>query len=150
MKPFKSRALFYFLSFTWGLPMNIGGLLVACAMLLTGHKPHRWGPCFYFNAGKNWGGASYGIFFLTDRDDDLRIKNHEMGHAFQNCYLGFLMPFIVGLPSMSRYWTRRLQTRAGHPPKKDYDSIWFEGSATRIGYRYWDIMKEKTEGQAVM
>ncbi|MBP3729680.1 MAG: hypothetical protein J6H18_05400 [Lachnospiraceae bacterium] len=142
MKPITNKWLYYLLSFTWGLPMNIGGLLITCAMLLTGHRPHRWGPCLYFKAGKNWGGASWGIFFLTDREDSEHIKNHEMGHSFQNCYLGFLMPLVVGLPSMSRYWVRRARFRFGRPSKKSYDDIWFEGSATRLGYRYWEL-KEK-------
>lgn len=138
MKPIRHKSLFYLLSFTWGLPMNIGGLCIALAMLFTGHRPRRWGPCIYFNAGKHWGGASWGMFFITDKDDSTHIKNHEMGHAFQNCYLGFLMPFVIGLPSMSRYWFRNWRERKGHPSRKAYDAIWFEGSATRLGYQYWE------------
>ena len=123
--------------------MNIGGLIVACSMLLSGHKPHRWGPCIYFNAGRRWGGASWGMFFITDKEDTTHIKNHEMGHAFQNCYLGFLMPFVIGLPSMSRYWFRSFRERAGHPSRKPYDAIWFEGSATKLGYEYWDVKENR-------
>ncbi len=143
MKPITSKFWFYFLNFTWGLPLNLGGLLVACVMLLTGHKIRRWGPCFYFNVGKHWGGAEWGIFFLTDRVDSIHIKNHEMGHAMQNCYLGPLMPFVVCLPSVSRYWARRIGERTKHPPKTGYDDIWFEGSATRLGTRYWRLLAEK-------
>lgn len=138
MKPIRSKSLFYLLSFTWGLPMNIAGLLVAVFMLFTGHRPHRWGPCLYFNAGRHWGGASWGMFFITDKVDSTHIKNHEMGHAFQNCYLGFLMPFVIGLPSMSRYWFRNWREKTGRPVRKAYDSIWFEGSATKLGFQYWE------------
>jgi len=143
MKPITNKFLFYFLSFTWGLPLNIGGLLVALVMILTGHKVKRWGPCFYFTVGKNWGGAEWGIFFLTDRQDSIHIRNHEMGHGFQNCYLGPLMPFVVSLPSTVRYWSRRIGELTGHPPKTNYDAIWFEGSATRLGTRYWKVLADK-------
>lgn len=141
MKPVVNKALFYFLSFTWGLPMNIAGLFIAAAMLITFHKPRRWGPCIYFETGKNWGGASWGMFFLVNKDSSERLRNHEMGHSFQNCYLGFFMPFIVGFPSVTRYWARRIWELAKRPSSKDYDAIWFEGSATRLGYQYWEKTK---------
>lgn len=150
MKPIINKKLFYFLNFTWGLPINIGGLIVAFFLLITGHKPRRWGPCFYFNVGNNWGGAEWGVIFVTDKQDSIHIKNHEMGHAMQNCYLGPLMPFIVSLPSVTRYWTRRIGERMKHPPKTSYDSIWFEGLATRLGTQYWRVLaeKQKKEGLA--
>lgn len=138
MKPLRSKALFYFLNLTWGLPVNLGGFLIALGLLAKGKRPRRWGPCFYFNTGEGWGGASWGIFFITDETDSTHVKNHEMGHAMQNCYLGPLMPFLVSLPSLTRYWFRRIRTRLHHPPKKSYDAIWFEGSATRLGYEYWE------------
>ncbi|MBO4873297.1 MAG: hypothetical protein J5496_07765 [Lachnospiraceae bacterium] len=142
MKPITNKALFYFLNFTWGLPLNIGGLLVCLIMLLTGHKPHRWGPCIYFNAGRHWGGAEWGVFFVTDKEDSIHVKNHEMGHAMQNCYFGPLMPFLICIPSVIRYWSRRFQEKTKHPPRKGYDAIWFEGSATRLGMRYWKALAE--------
>lgn len=148
MKPITNRFLFYLLSFTWGLPLNIGGLFVALIMILTGHKPKRWGPCFYFTVGKHWGGAEWGIFFLTDRENTVHIRNHEMGHAMQNCYFGPLMPFLICLPSTVRYWTRRIGERHGHRAHTDYDAIWFEGSATRLGFRYWKAMAQKENQNA--
>ena len=39
--PHLSDHEFYLRSFTWGLPVNIGGAMVALGMLATGHKPKR-------------------------------------------------------------------------------------------------------------
>ena len=47
---------FYLRSFTWGLPVNLGGAVVAAGLLLTGHKPERFGNCINFTVGRNWGG----------------------------------------------------------------------------------------------
>ena len=127
--------LFYLLSLTWGLPLTLCGALAALVMLLTGHRPKRWGPCVYFELGESWGGCEWGLFFLKCRRADLRLGNHELGHGLQNCLLGPLMPFVVSIPSALRYWTRRLRKT---PPKTGYDDIWFEGQATRWGTAYME------------
>ena len=44
------------------------------------------------------------------------------------------MPFLVNIPSSSRYWYRKAVHAIA--PKKHlppYDSIWFEAEATRLG-----------------
>lgn len=133
----KNKALFYILSFTWGLPMTLIGLISACVLICAGYTTKRWGGCIYFNVGKNWGGVSLGIVFITDERDSIHTKNHEFGHAIQNCRLGFLMPFIVCIPSAIRYWYRELKYwKNGLMPTTKYDDIWFEGQATRLGYKY--------------
>ena len=128
---------FYIRSFTWGLPVNAGGAVFALAMLITGHKPERFGQCVHFSAGKKWGGGSLGIFLFTCRDASRRLLEHEHGHSIQNCYYGPLMPFLVNLPSSSRYWYRRAVQKIC-PNKKlpSYDSIWFEAEATKLGHDY--------------
>ncbi len=140
-KAITDRRRFYLLSFTWGLLMNLGGLLVAAAMLLTGHKLLHWGPCFYFECGKCWGGMDWGIFFVVDRDADAHLKNHEMGHAMQNCRFGPLMPFLVGLPSSTRWWYRRIREKLKlKPPAEPYEAVWFEKQATELGFAYQEAM----------
>ena len=116
--------------------MNIVGFIVALLLLCVGKRPKRWGDCFYFEVGKNWGGLELGIFFITDRYAGASTRNHEHGHAIQNCFFGFLMPFIVGIPSAVRYWYRRIRTKKGLPNNTEYDDIWFEGQATRLGTAY--------------
>lgn len=127
--------LFYVLSFTWGLPTTLAGCAAALVLRLRGLKPQKWGYCRYFSYGKgNWGGMSLGIFFMMDQSASVHIKNHEHGHAIQNCFFGPLMPFLVSAPSFVRYWYREYRKRVRHvPPKTAYDAIWFEGQATRLG-----------------
>lgn len=131
------KFLFYLLSFTWGLPMTLVGCLVALVMCAIGKKPIKHGTCWYFKIGKNWGGLELGVFFLTDNTPAKSTLNHEHGHALQNCVLGPLMPFLVAIPSATRYWYRELRYwRRGKTPPTAYDDIWFEGQATRIGTKF--------------
>ena len=123
VRPILDKKTFYLLSFTWGLPMTLAGLAMAIGMLLTGHRMHRFGPCFYFERGKNWGGMTW--------------VAHELGHGMQNCRFGPFMPFLVGIPSSLRYHARRIFTRInGKEPRTPYDAAWFEGQATAVGTEY--------------
>ncbi len=58
------------------------------------------------------------------------------------------MPFLICLPSTVRYWTRRINERLGRRAHTDYDAIWYEGSATRLGFRYWKAMAQKENQNA--
>lgn len=131
-----SKKNFYLLSFTWGLPITLVGLIVAGALVAVGYIPKRWGACFYFEVGEKWGGVNLGIIFLTRKNPSVYLRNHEHGHAIQNCYLGFIMPFVVCIPSATRYWYRTIRTKLGYKNKTAYDDIWFEGTATKLGNRY--------------
>ena len=129
-----SKFKFYFLSFTWGLPVTLAGCLVAFFMRITGHKPKKWGYCYYFELGNGHSGADFGVFFVKGKPESLYLKNHELGHAVQNCYFGFLMPFIVNIPSTVRFWFRAFSKKINPQKKlKPYDSVWFEGQATHLG-----------------
>ena len=99
MNPKLGKGLYYTLTFTWGIITTLAGTIVALAMLITGHRPKKWGYAWYFEAGKNWGGASIGPFFITNRGAGDHLKNHELGHTIQNCYYGPFMPFLVSIPS---------------------------------------------------
>lgn len=139
-----SKAAFYILSFSWGIIYTLAGLFMALIMLITGHKPYKWGWCIYFEAGKKaWGGADWGMVFIEDRFAPDSIKNHEFGHAIQNCVFGPFMLIVVCLPSTLRYWGRRLQTKRGRMPKKEYDAIWFERQATKLGTEAMERIREK-------
>ena len=137
VRPITDKRLFYLLSLTWGLPMNLAGALVAAAMLLTGHRIRRFGPCFYFECGNNWGGMDWGMFIVVNKGAGPHLLAHELGHSMQNCYFGPFMLLLVGLPSSLRYWTRRVSARvAKRELKKAYDAIWFERQATQTGLEY--------------
>lgn len=195
----KDRTLFHLLSCTWGVLMTAIGGIVAFALLITGHKPKKYGYCIHFEVGKNWGGLELGMFFLTDKTSSASTKNHEHGHGFQNAIIGPLFPFLIAIPSAVRYWLREQSTRKSkiafstilfvillvisiglvvlaiftqlwvlifpifiiiyatilycwlmfiEIPKYDkgyvdYDSIWFEGEATRLGNEFMATFKEK-------
>lgn len=132
-----NKFLFYFLSFTWGLPMTLIGLLVALVLLITKHKPEKYGCCLHFKVGDNWGGLNLGVVFLTDKTPDTSTKNHEHGHAIQNCYWGFLTPFVITIPSAIRYWYRELKYyKKGKTPPTEYDAFWVEADATSRGAEF--------------
>ena len=134
-----SRITYYILSFTWGLPMTLIGLVVSAVLLLLGYKPKRYGWTYYFEVGENWGGVELGLCFVCNKGASSRTKAHEFGHSIQNCYFGPLMPFIVSIPSAVRYWYREWQMHRGKTDLPPYDSIWFEGQATSIGVTYGDL-----------
>ncbi len=137
---------FYFLSFTWGLPFTLIGCIVALFPVIKGYRPKKWGYCYYFELGDRWGGCNLGIFFLKDSYGGASLKSHEHGHAVQNCYLGPFMIPIVALPSLirSRYRnhliTKKKVDRKTLPP---YDSIWFEGQATKLGNEIVDYIEKR-------
>lgn len=140
MKAFKI-IVFYFLSFTWGLPVTLIGAIVALLMIFTGHKPRLFHHLIYFEVGgEDWGGFSCGCFFVVNKNASLSMMQHECGHSLQNIVLGFLMPFVVSIPSAVRYWYREYLVREGKklyselPP---YDSAWFEKSASDLGAKYF-------------
>ncbi|MCR5089719.1 MAG: hypothetical protein K6C08_09425 [Oscillospiraceae bacterium] len=131
--PTLSDREFYLRSFTLGLPVNLGGALVAVLLLISGHRPERFGNCINFTVGRNWGGGSAGVFMFTCQKASRRLKEHEHGHSIQNCFYGPLMPF-VNLQSSIRYLYRFVIQKL-FPQKKlpPYDSAWFEGEATALG-----------------
>ena len=131
---------FWFLSWTWGIIMTLLGAIIGLALMITGHKPHRFHYLIYFEVGENWGGFECGCFFVCNKNASLHIKQHESGHGIQNIIFGVFMPFIVSIPSAIRYWYREIIYRTNKekyrklPP---YDSAWFEGLATKWGEKYF-------------
>ena len=51
------------------------------------------------------------------------------------------MPFLVSIPSMIRFWYREAVValkRKTLSQLPTYDSIWFEGTASKIGTQYYN------------
>ena len=139
----KHRWLYWLLNFTWGILTTLCGLLLSLTMLCIGKKPKQWHSVWYFQIFDNWGGMEMGTMFLRDNSNYISTNNHEYGHTFQNAILGPFFIFIVAIPSAIRYWYQEIRRRQ-HKPNKEYDLIWFEGSATDIGNDacLFDIQKE--------
>lgn len=139
---------FWFLSLTWGCLMTFIGLIGALVCIVMGKKPKRFHYLIYFELGRNWGGLNAGpIFFISEDCRDVRW--HEAGHGIQNIMFGVFMPFVVSIPSCIRYWYRvwfinhiSQMSDGGKRTLPDYDSIWFEGQATRLGNKYFGDLGE--------
>ena len=129
MKEYKTitKKKFYGLSFTWGLPMSLVGLIVYGVLRCFGYKANKYGYCYHIEIGGNWGGLNLGWVFLTGKNASKFTKNHELGHAYQNALIfGWVMP-IMTIISATRYWISRLGV------KLDYYAWSFESEANRIG-----------------
>ena len=99
---------------------------------MIGYRPikYGWGWCFEI-PGINWG-LNLGLFFIAPQDNE-RIRMHEHGHSIQNMYLGPFFPFAVSFPSVIRFWYRKILAKR-KKQIREYDSAWFEKSATASGY----------------
>ena len=141
----RNKFLFYFLSVTWGLPLTLLGCIVATFLLATGHKPQKWGYCYYFEVGKGWGGLELGPIFLVNKNASKYTKNHELGHGIQNCYFGLLMIFVISIPSAIRYWYREVKKKIGTPCTTNYYDIWFEKQASDLGKDFMNGYNNNTK-----
>jgi hypothetical protein len=128
--------LFYLLSFTWGIVMTLIGCIASLILLIAGKKPKKNYYGWYFEILENWGGLELGCMCIVNRNPAQYTLDHEFGHAIQNCFFGPFM-IIITIWSAIRYWYREFLTKVKKktdlPP---YDSIWFEGQATKIGEYY--------------
>lgn len=142
-----NKLLFYVLSFTWGLPMTLVGVVAAAVMLLLFRKPELCGYCIRFRIGNGWGGVSLGLTIITDNQSESEITYHEHGHAIQNTLYGFFMPVLVCIPSVIRYWYREYLVRVKgerYSSLTPYDDIWFEGQATKFGTEFMENLGRKS------
>lgn len=128
----KYKWLYYILSYTWGILMNLVGLLASLVLIITTQKTSLYAGIWCFKVGRGWGGISLGLMFITDTHSFDRLKGHEFGHTVQNAIFGPLFIFLIAIPSFIRYlhYNRCVKKGKDHSP---YDAIWFEGSATEIG-----------------
>lgn len=131
----KRRWVYYLLQFTWGLPMNLIGSIVALVLVCFKKKAYRYGWNYCFELPVNFG-LELGIFFIAPINGSTHTKNHEHGHAIQNIYFGPLCVGMVSIPSAVRFWFREIQYMIKKPPKTKYDDAWFEGQATKSGTRF--------------
>ena len=138
----RRRWVYYLLQFTWGLPMNAAGLVVAGVLFLCGKLPHRYGWNYCFEVSGNFG-LELGIFFIAPKGGSTSTKNHEVGHSIQNIYFGPFAIGMVSIPSVVRFWVRRIKRKVGRPPKTQYDDAWFEGQATKTGDAFMAIMEKE-------
>lgn len=149
-----NKFMFVLLSITWGGVMSAIGLVVFLSLMLCNlfldlfHKKHFRVEVkhntIFVRIGEYWGGVNFGCFSVVcnDAEDDLLL--HEAGHGIQNIILGIAFPFVVAIPSFVRYWYREWRVyrkKDTYATLPDYDSIWFEGWATKLGDEYYKEQK---------
>lgn len=137
--------LFYLLSFTWGILTTIFGAVIFYFVRIfmknqiVSKGPYGTGKYIMF--GNNWGGLECGINILVadkmGSEFTAHTMKHELGHTYQNAVLGPFVIILGFIPSVIRYWYRRIKGSS----KTAYDDFWYEGSATYIGELYFK--KEK-------
>jgi hypothetical protein len=132
--------VYYLLQFTWGLPMNIIGAIVALVLVCFRKRPYWYGWNLCFELPVNFG-LDLGIFFIAPINGSTHTKNHEHGHGIQNIYFGPFTIGMVSIPSAARFWVRELMYTFGTKPTKKYDDIWFEGQATKTGDKFIEELK---------
>lgn len=144
----KDILLFYVLSFTWGILTTLVGLFVFLFIFITMHKKLIiriiGGRIAVTIKGTKFGGMGMGIVYFVSGNDSRHTHLHELGHTLQSTWLGPLFILIVGIPSGFRYHYRNFISKKD-PTKMlpPYDSIWFEGHASAIGYRYFSEAVDK-------
>lgn len=121
-------ALFWILSFTWGIIMTIIGSIGAIVFLIGGARPERVGYSWAFVTGENWGAVTLDPFSWISKTSykNQATKLHEAGHSIQNCIYGVPFPIIIGIPALitasmssSKHW-----------------NMWYEKQATKSGEKY--------------
>lgn len=143
---------YWLVQLTWGALMTYPGLLVTafCILFLKG-KPHRNGYSYIVEVGGNWGGLELGAVALCgsyaqkdgpcyDMNWYEHTRRHEFGHTLQQLVFGPLQLFVVGIPSTIRYWIIHFKQKAGKSVP-EYDSVWFEGTATKFGTKAIDYIE---------
>ena len=130
MQKLSINTLYYWIQFTWGLPLNLVGMLVYFVLvrcLKCKTYKHRKMICIVIPI--SFGGLNLGMFAIHGEGDE-EVVTHEYGHSIQNLLWGWLMPFVITIPSAIRYWNRTLSKTT---PKTGYYDIWFEKQATDFG-----------------
>ena len=141
--------LFWVISLTWGALLTIPGLLITGVLILCGCKVHRNGFSYIVEVGGNWGGLEIGAVAICGEYSESapawfqHTRRHEFGHNLQQLVFGPLMLFIVGIPSASRYWYKRIKESKGVYFDPDwYERAWFESEASRLGTKYIDLIEK--------
>lgn len=141
-KSFKNsvkKFLFYFVQWTWGLPVNIVGAVMF--LFCTKIKKRRWQRFDYsYIVYLPWksGGLSMGLFiFMRDNHPNktwtYNTRIHEYGHTWQCLLLGPLYYIVVAIPSA--VWCNFFE---GYRKKKNvsYYKLYCEAWANYNGQKY--------------
>lgn len=139
----EDRFFFYLWEFTWGLPVNLFGLI---GYLVLHHKCRHEKFCnaFITYVPGDWGGVSLGVFIFMREGaaeswvHDTRI--HEYGHTIQCLLLGVFYWLVIGLPSFvwcGLPYFKKLRKEKG----VSYYKLYCESWANKWGQK-WSGLKQ--------
>ena len=128
-----NKIIINILNHTWGIIMTLIGYGARLYMRFKKIQGKDCGiaRCYVYKRG--WGGVSLGTTIIVSENSTDDTVAHELGHTIQNAMWGVLFPIIIAIPSAIRYRYRKHLLEKGINPKTEYDAIWFEGNATKIG-----------------
>lgn len=130
---YKNNIILTILLFIWQLPQVLTGLIGLAifhnAKLYT--NPHNGVTVVSVTIPRLFGGACFssGPFIFLCENASERTYLHETGHSKQSIYLGFLFHLVVSIPSICRFWYRKLAKKS----KEWYESGYPENWANKLG-----------------
>ena len=98
------KFLFYFVQWTWGLPVNLVGLIIYLICKAMGRRSEKFGYSWITYLPWNQGGLSMGLFiFMKDNHPNetwtYNTRIHEYGHTWQCLLLGVFYYPVIAIPS---------------------------------------------------
>ena len=113
--------------------MNIIGVITYFILgKICKYHTYKFRKAFYVVIPQNFGGVSLGMF-VVHGEKNYNLKVHEYGHTIQNLMFGIFTPFIIAIPSTTRYWYRKIKYKLGKELTTGYYDIWFEKQANDLG-----------------
>lgn len=99
-----NKFLFYFVQWTWGLPVNLVGLIIYLICKAMGRRSEKFGYSRITYLPWNQGGLSMGLFiFMKDNHPNetwtYNTRIHEYGHTWQCLLLGVFYYPVIAIPS---------------------------------------------------
>ena len=98
--------LIWIISLTWGFPMTLVGLFAILILSIRGKRFKKFGPIICFPITDGWG-LNLGVVAIVPKDFNFNTNCHEFGHCLQACLFGPIMPFVIAIPSVVRFWFRK-------------------------------------------
>lgn len=132
------KFLFYFVQWTWGLPVNlVGGIVFLICTKGLKRRYQKFGYARITHLPWKQGGLSLGLFiFMRDQHPSRKwtynTRIHEYGHTWQCLLLGPLYYIVIALPSA--IWCNFF---AGYRKKHNvsYYKLYCEGWANAWGQK---------------
>ena len=115
MYKFDNKFLNIFVNFLlviWQLPQVIIGLIMLLVFRnkTTYTNPYNHITVWNINSGKTFGTACFstGPIIITCEGASENTLRHETGHSAQSVRLSWLFHIVVSIPSICRFWYRRI------------------------------------------